>query len=1192
MKLRIVSWNINGLKRVITIFGSLERFLRVLNADIVCLQETQLRDGLEPELAVAPGWDSYFGFTRCRSGYSGTATFVRRDGPLPPLSAEDGFTGLWEAQRRRREEAKCRQRRRDQKREQMQDEQERDPRAEGALGAAEQGTAAAGTHATATEGQQLRPTKRQCTSVPGHEPLPSAPAQPAPLQVLQPRPTHIAHAPEGGADDAADADLHARWRTAGLGPGQLRALDGEGRVVITDHGALVLVNVYGPYVGVKRTEERMRYKIAFYRALQHRLDGFLAAGRRLVVLGDFNIAPERRDDSDGDIADVQGKQLRGRSPFVPAAAPGVPGASPLAASRGTVLLPLPSPQPQQLHPAAKRQRFQPEPASASAAPGAGPCSRAGGAEAAGKVCGRGVCGLAEMLFGEAAVPPAGTCGLVVDVEAAGRAALGPARSAAWEAASAAELPAFVDVYRNFHTSTGRESCATCCGARIDLILVADGASYAGLPQLAAVAAGEAVVLKGGGASCGAGGGIDGFTLPAVQLRRYTCPAWVVGTGIMPGFVDTYSDHAPIYVDAGRRSASSSAVVGVVPARVEGPHATEAAAAVAAAAAGDGAGAPCAGIVAKLSAGSGPAAWRPHDAASQQHAWKAPDAKLWGCTKAHQASSAPAPPALEPVRALARTPPAARSPATAGISRTAARSAAGWQPPRRLQCMPADGMLPECAAQPAGATTAAAPLAASRLVAALAAAASEPEARIGAAAAAAAGLGGTARWGAAGQLLHAQRRDSRLGYRNTYKLAPSFSGSPGPATGPSLVLCIVDRAVLCGPCDIKIHSANPGNMIATAAAVPDTASESGTNNGSGAVTGATPHAAATEGAASAAGAAPELPSFWWPVGADAGLNGFGFGFPDDASKIQIHMSGVTPEASTLSGGGGAATGPGDALRRSSTVPDGADYSAAASPMALADASYLGAHGDDKDAVLDAMAFHEIKMEFEGGAEDSLGGGGGWGGLALPGGGFDFADLLTEEVAVGAAAGDETADPQRSEGSTAGVVPDLEAADPEAEAVARSAEVPRPASEFFQDLFPRSGADTTTASAAVKAEPVDAFGGFDTADMGMGASGYEAFAAELEAEDEDMAPQDDSDDEWRADSDDDAEARRRKKRVARYLEKKKNRRFGKTIRYAARKAYAEIRPRIKGRFARKDEIAAWKAANGGDDAIVPECLDIVL
>jgi hypothetical protein len=42
-----------------------------------------------------------------------------------------------------------------------------------------------------------------------------------------------------------------------------------------------------------------------------------------------------------------------------------------------------------------------------------------------------------------------------------------------------------------------------------------------------------------------------------------------------------------------------------------------------------------------------------------------------------------------------------------------------------------------------------------------------------------------------------------------------------------------------------------------------------------------------------------------------------------------------------------------------------------------------------------------------------------------------------------------------------------------------------------------------------------------------------------------------------------------------------RFQKTIRYASRKAYAEVRPRIKGRFARKDEIADW--ARSG---IVPE------
>lgn len=52
--------------------------------------------------------------------------------------------------------------------------------------------------------------------------------------------------------------------------------------------------------------------------------------------------------------------------------------------------------------------------------------------------------------------------------------------------------------------------------------------------------------------------------------------------------------------------------------------------------------------------------------------------------------------------------------------------------------------------------------------------------------------------------------------------------------------------------------------------------------------------------------------------------------------------------------------------------------------------------------------------------------------------------------------------------------------------------------------------------------------------------------------------------------------RKARVARWREKRKNRKFAKTIRYASRKAYADIRPRIKGRFARKEEVEAWKNA----------------
>jgi hypothetical protein len=43
--------------------------------------------------------------------------------------------------------------------------------------------------------------------------------------------------------------------------------------------------------------------------------------------------------------------------------------------------------------------------------------------------------------------------------------------------------------------------------------------------------------------------------------------------------------------------------------------------------------------------------------------------------------------------------------------------------------------------------------------------------------------------------------------------------------------------------------------------------------------------------------------------------------------------------------------------------------------------------------------------------------------------------------------------------------------------------------------------------------------------------------------------------------------REARVMRYKEKRKNRKFEKTIRYASRKAYAESRPRVKGRFAKR-------------------------
>ncbi|OEL27149.1 hypothetical protein BAE44_0011834 [Dichanthelium oligosanthes] len=51
--------------------------------------------------------------------------------------------------------------------------------------------------------------------------------------------------------------------------------------------------------------------------------------------------------------------------------------------------------------------------------------------------------------------------------------------------------------------------------------------------------------------------------------------------------------------------------------------------------------------------------------------------------------------------------------------------------------------------------------------------------------------------------------------------------------------------------------------------------------------------------------------------------------------------------------------------------------------------------------------------------------------------------------------------------------------------------------------------------------------------------------------------------------------REARLMRYREKRKNRRFNKTIRYASRKAYAETRPRIKGRFAKRCSAEAGEA-----------------
>ncbi|XP_078520665.1 DNA-(apurinic or apyrimidinic site) endonuclease 2 [Lissotriton helveticus] len=88
--MKIVSWNINGIRAT---KAGVRGVLDSLDADIICLQETKVtRDLLEEPTAVVEGYNSYFSFSRGRSGYSGVATFCRDS--ATPLAAEEGLSGM------------------------------------------------------------------------------------------------------------------------------------------------------------------------------------------------------------------------------------------------------------------------------------------------------------------------------------------------------------------------------------------------------------------------------------------------------------------------------------------------------------------------------------------------------------------------------------------------------------------------------------------------------------------------------------------------------------------------------------------------------------------------------------------------------------------------------------------------------------------------------------------------------------------------------------------------------------------------------------------------------------------------------------------------------------------------------------------------------------------------------------------
>ncbi|XP_076859744.1 DNA-(apurinic or apyrimidinic site) endonuclease 2 [Brachyhypopomus gauderio] len=89
--MKVVTWNINGIR---TFKTGIKKVLDSLDADIICVQETKVtRDLLDERTAIVEGYNSYFGFSRGRSGYSGVATFCKDT--ATPFEAEEGLTGLF-----------------------------------------------------------------------------------------------------------------------------------------------------------------------------------------------------------------------------------------------------------------------------------------------------------------------------------------------------------------------------------------------------------------------------------------------------------------------------------------------------------------------------------------------------------------------------------------------------------------------------------------------------------------------------------------------------------------------------------------------------------------------------------------------------------------------------------------------------------------------------------------------------------------------------------------------------------------------------------------------------------------------------------------------------------------------------------------------------------------------------------------
>jgi len=220
--MRIVSWNINGVRsfdvdanstsstqttggpEIETSWPGWMKSVSQCQPDIVAIQETKItRDKLDESSSQLSGFNSYFAFSRKRTGYSGVATFCK-NGSATPIRSEEGLGG-------------------------------------------------------------------------------TLPSSDFPDSV--------------GCYDGINHEFSQE---------ELKALDAEGRAVITQHklkekvdgkSELVVINVYCPRADPE-DNERETFKMKFYKLLELRCLALNRAGNHVIVLGDVNTSHRRIDHCD------------------------------------------------------------------------------------------------------------------------------------------------------------------------------------------------------------------------------------------------------------------------------------------------------------------------------------------------------------------------------------------------------------------------------------------------------------------------------------------------------------------------------------------------------------------------------------------------------------------------------------------------------------------------------------------------------------------------------------------------------------------------------------------------------------------------------------------------------------------------------------------------------------------------------